>query len=168
MVEKLKANLNLILIIILMATMVVSYFVTQRRLDAEGATVSVPVVEVSPAPAGSLETFRAQRDETALQDMAALQALCGQEQLDQTTREDAAAQLQRLVEQREKQLALEGALAKSALAPCVAVISEGSVTIVTDKESVTSGETALVMTMAQTHAGVEPSGVRVVTATAAQ
>ena len=61
-----------------------------------------------------------------------------------------------------------GALCETALAPCVAVVSEGSVTIVTEKEGLTSGETALVMTMAQAHAGVEPSGVRVVTAQAAQ
>lgn len=168
MVEKLKANLNLILIVILMATMVISYLATQRRLDAESATVSVPVVEVSPSPVGALETFRAQRDETALRDMEALEALCAQERLDQATREDAAAQLQRLVERREKQSALEGALAKSALAPCVAVVSEGSVTIVTDRADVSSGETALAMTMAQAHAGVEPSGVRVVTATAGE
>ena len=167
MAEKLKANLNLILIILLMATMVASYFVNQRQQQAASTTVSVPVVQVSPAPAG-VEGFRTQRDETALQDMAALQALCDQEQLDDATRQDAAALLQRLIDQREKQSALEGALCETALAPCVAVVSEGSVTIVTEKEGLTSGETALVMTMAQAHAGVEPSGVRVVTAQAAQ
>ena len=45
--------------------------------------------------------------------------------------------------------------------PCVAVVEGGSVTIVTEKDGLTDGESALVITLARAHAGVEPSGVRV-------
>lgn len=163
MLEVIKKNLNLILIGVLLATMVVSYAANQRRLAEESSTVSLPVVKVA-EPSSALETYKAQREETALADMAALQSLCEQESVEQATRNDAAVQLQTIVARRQQQSALEGALVQSGLSPCVAVITEGSVTIVTGKESISSAESALVMTLAQAHAGVQPSGVRIITA----
>ena len=80
------------------------------------------------------------------------------------TREDAAALLQQLVTRREQQSALEKALNSTALAPCVAVVGDGCVTVVTQQASVTSAQTALVMSLARAHAGVEPSGVQVIVA----
>lgn len=158
-----KKHMNLILIVALLVTMVVSYAANQRRLTAETSAVSLPVVSVTASPS-ALEEYRRRREETTLQDMAALQALCEAEQLDSLTRGDAAAQLQQLIARREQQSALEGALTQSGLSPCVAVLAEGSVTIVTGKEKVSEAESALVMTLAQTHTGVKPAGVRIITA----
>lgn len=155
---------NVLLLGLLMVTMAVSYFFQQQRLMEAAATVSLPMVQVTAAPSGRLDEYRHTREETLLADMTALQALCDQEQLDSQTRQDAAAQLQALVETHQKQLALEGALTQSGLYPCVAVVADGSVTIVTDKADLSSGESALVMTLAKAHADIEPSGVRVITA----
>ncbi|MCH5286742.1 MAG: SpoIIIAH-like family protein [Christensenellaceae bacterium] len=154
---------NLLLILLLLVTMVVSSLANQERIAQEAATVSLPVVEPYSEPAGKIELFRQQRDAASLQDMAALQTLVDQEQLDQQTRAEAAAQLRALVDTREKQLALEGALLESGLSPCVAVISAGQVTIVTEKTVLTDDETALLMTMAQLHAGALPAQVSVIT-----
>ena len=159
----LRKNMNFILIAVLLATMVVSYAANQRRPNAEVSTVSLPVVSVTTAPS-ALEEYRRRREETALQDMAALQALCESDKVDETTRSDAASQLQKIILRREQQSALEGALIQSGLAPCVAVITEGSVTIVTGKEQISEAESALVMTLAQTHAHVKPAGVRIIPA----
>ena len=164
MLEIIKKNLNPILIGVLLATMVISYAANQRRLSEATATVSLPVLSVTAPPGSALETYRRQREETALADMAALQALCGEESLDEDARAGAANQLQQLIARREQQSALEGALAQSGLSPCVAVITEGSVTIVTEREDVSAAESALVMTLAGAHAGVSPSGVRIITA----
>ena len=155
---------NLLLILLLLATMAVSSLANQERLTQEAATVSLPMVEPYAEPAGRIELFRQQRDTAALQDMAALQALVGQEQLDRQTREEAAAQLSMLVDHRERQLALEGALLESGFYPCAAVVSAGQVTIVTEKASLSDDEMALLMTMAQLHAGASPAQVSVITA----
>ena len=154
---------NLLLALLLLATMVASSLSNQERLEQEAATVSLPVVEPYAEPAGKIELFKQQRDTASLQDMAALQALVDQEQLDQQTRAEAAGQLQALVDAREKQLALEGALLESGFHPCVAVVSAGQVTIVTERAELTEDETALLMTMAQLHAGASPGQVSVVT-----
>ena len=155
---------NYFLFVALLATLAVSYFAQQERLLEASTTVNLPVEQVTASPSGKLEEFRLRRDASLQTDMAALQALCDQENLTAQTREDAAAKLQALIDTRQAQLALEGALTQSGVYPCVAVISPGSVTIVTEKATLSDGESALVMTLAQAHAGVEPSGVRVMTA----
>lgn len=168
MMEFIRKHRNPLLLLCLLVTLAASWFFTNQRLIEAAATVSLPVEQVTTAPTSRLEEFRTRRDETTLADIATLQALCDQADLASDTREDAAAQLQRLVDTREAQLALEGALTQSGVYPCVAVITEGSVTVVTEKASLSDGESALVMTLAKAHAGVEPSGVRVMTADAAK
>ncbi|MBR2718704.1 MAG: SpoIIIAH-like family protein [Clostridia bacterium] len=164
MTEFILKHRNALLLLCLLFTLAASWFFTNRRLTEAAATVSLPVEPVSAPVASYLDAFRARQEEAYRSDMAALQALCDQENLSSATREDAAAQLRRMVDTRQTQLALEGALAQSGVSPCVAVISPGSVTVVTEKASLSDGESALVMTLAQAHAGVEPSGVRVMTA----
>lgn len=154
---------NTLLLAVLMLTLAVSYMAHQRELTAASTTVALPVVETL-QPSSRLEEYRTRREEAHLADMAALQALCDQENLDAETRRDAAGQLRLMVENREKQLALEGALTQSGVYPCVAVLSGGSVTIVTEKQTLSSGESALVLTLAKAHTGVEPAHVRVMTA----
>jgi len=115
-------------------------------------------------PKQKLPLFQPRSDAYAwLNDMAALQALVDQTSLDDQTRAQAAAQLQSLIDVRQKQLALEGALLESGIYPCVAVVSQRNVTIVTEKETLSNGETALLLTMARTHADADPSSVRVIT-----
>lgn len=164
MTEFILKHRNALLLLCLLVTLAASWFFTNRRLTEAAATVSLPVEPVSAPVASHLDAFRARQEEAYRSDTAALQALCDQENLSSATREDAAAQLRRMVDTRQTQLALEGALAQSGVSPCVAVISPGSVTVVTEKASLSDGESALVMTLAQAHTGVEPSGVRVMTA----
>lgn len=164
MMEFIRKHRNPLLLFCLLLTLAVSWFATNKRLVEAATTVSLPVEPVSALPTGRLEQFRARREEAFLADTASLQALCDQENLSASTREDAARQLQQLISTRETQLALEGALTQSGLYPCIAVVSEGSVTLVTDKATLSDGESALVLTLAQAHAGVAPSGVRVITA----
>ena len=154
---------NLLLALLLLATMVASSLSNQERLAKEAATVSLPVVEPYAEPVGKIELFRQQRDTASLKDMAALQTLVDQPELDAQTRAEAAEQLRALVDAREKQLALEGALLESGIQPCAAVVSAGQVTIVTEKAQLTEDETALLMTMAQLHAGAQPAQVSVIT-----
>lgn len=155
---------NAFLIGLLTITLVVSGYANQQRVSAASSTVSIPVMETASQPLSPLESCRHQRDQEAMQDMAALETLVNQPLLDESTREAAAEHLAELVSNRQAQSSLESALAGSSLHPCVAVVSNGSVTIVTDKSAVTDKDSALVLTLAAAHAGASPENVRIITA----
>lgn len=153
---------NTLLFALLVLTMVVSYCLQQERLAVQTSTVQIPMVQTTVGPIGKLDICRAQREETALTDMAALQALCESVNSDAQTRADAANRLKSLVDNREKQAALECALAENGIAPCLTILAPGCVTIVTDKPGVSSDDQAQVFALARLHAGIEPSGVRII------
>ena len=162
--ELLTKHRNAFLLFLLVATLVVSGYANQRQAQTASATVDIPVTAVSAPPLSALETYRQQRDQESLADVAALEKLVAHSTLDEVTREAAAAQLQAIIDARQGQSALEGALTGSSLSPCVAVVSGGSVTIVTEKSAVTDKDTALVLTLAAAHIGAKPEDVRIITA----
>lgn len=124
--------------------------------------VSLPVLTTTQEATDAFESFRAKREEERKADRASLEKLLERDDLDAQTLEDVAAALQRLVTWNEEELALEGALTKSRISPCLAVRSEGMVTVVTEKESLSEGESALLLTLCEAHTGVSPEGVKVI------
>ena len=155
---------NAFLLGLMTITLVVSGYANQQQVTAASSTVSIPVMETDALSLSPLESCRQQRDQEALQDMTALESLVSQPLLDEATRESAADHLAELVRNRQTQSSLESALAGSSLHPCVAVVSNGSVTIVTEKSAVTDKDSALVLTLAAAHAGASPENVRIITA----
>lgn len=125
--------------------------------QAQRVTLPMTSAESSASP---LEAFRISRDSVYQRDMAALETLIS----NRAARQSAAEELQAYVALHQAQLALEGALLTSELAPCCAVVTDGSVTIVTEKQEITEQDTALVLTLVQVHTGVPASGVRIMTA----
>ena len=156
--DLLTRHKNLFLLILLGGTLVISSFTGQKTV-----TVDIPVTQTAAQPIDALTAFRLQRDEDARSDIAALEKLCEQTVLDEQLREDAAIRLQAIIDSRQAQTALEGALTGSSLYPCVAVVTGGSVTIVTEKSTITEKDSALVMTLAAAHAGAAPQDVRIIT-----
>lgn len=154
---------NFLIFTLLLTTLCASSLTYRQRTEDHETSVSLPLIQPAKASDDPIEAFRRQRDQDIAADLSALQALIDQDKLDDQTRHDAALQLQSLVDAREKQLALESALLSSGIYPCVAVISPGNVTIVTRKETLSEAETALLLTMAQVHAGAEAASVRVIT-----
>lgn len=124
--------------------------------------LSLPVLTAAQEETDAFERFRQQREEERKADRASLEKLLERDDLDAQTLEDAAAALQRLVTWNEEELALEGALTKSRISPCLAVRSEGMVTVVTQKDSLSEGESALLLTLCEAHTGVSPEGVKVI------
>ena len=162
--ELLTKHRNLFLILLLAATLAVSVAANRDRLVAASATVNIPVTEAAAPAASALAQYRMERAQQLADDIAALEALCAQTLLDKQTREDAAEKLQTIIECRQAESALEGALSGSSLYPCVAVISGSSLTIVTEKSAITDRDSALVLTLAGAHAGISPENVRIITA----
>ena len=159
--ELLTRHRNAFLILLLTITLALG---SLRQQPATPATVDIPVTAVSSQATTPLEAYRLQRDQDTLRDMAALEALVAQPLLETSTREDAAAHLQQIVDQRQAQSALEGALTNSSLGPCVVVIAGDSLTLVTAKTDITKKDSALVLTLAAAHTDVKPENIRIMTA----
>ena len=159
--DLLTKHRNAFLILLLAATLAVSSLSGQPDTPS---TVNIPVTEIATAPVSALEAYRLQRDQEARDDITALEALIAQPLLEASTREDAADRLQEIIDCRQAQSAMEGALVSSSLGPCVAVLANGSLTIVTEKAEVTQKDSALVLTLAAAHTGVKPENIRIITA----
>ena len=155
---------NLFLILLLITTLIISTAVHRREIEAASASVTIPVTEVPALSGSALEAYRLQRDQEMRNSISSLEQLCTQELVDQRTRDDAAARLQSLISCVQVQTALEGALLNSSLSPCVAVVTGSNVTIVTEKETITEKDSALVMTLAAVHAAASPDSIRIITA----
>ena len=83
--------------------------------QAQRVTLPMTSAESSASP---LEAFRISRDSAYQRDMAALETLISNENTDRAARQSAAEELQACVALHQAQLALEGALLTSELAPC--------------------------------------------------
>lgn len=162
--DLLTKHRNSFLLGLLIITLAVSGYASRQQAAEASATVEIPVTEAAAQHLSPLETYRQQRDQEARSNIAALEKLIAQVNLDEATRDAAAQQLQQIIDNRQAQSALEGALIGSSLYPCAAVVSDGSVTIVTEKTAVTDKDSALVLTMAAAHAGASPENVRIISA----
>lgn len=162
--ELLTKHRNAFLLLLLAVTLAVSGYANQAQLQDASATVCIPVTEVSAPAISPLETYRQQRNQETLADMDALEKLISQTLLDEPTRDAAADHLREIVDKRQAQSSMEGALIGSSLYPCVAVVENGSLTIVTAKNTITQKDTALVLTLSAAHTGIPPENVRIITA----
>lgn len=152
---------NKLLLLVLLLSLSVALYLRQNAPSAQSVTLPMTSAASAVSP---LEAFRMSRDSAYQRDMAALEALINAESTDRAARQSASDELQAFVRLHQAQIALEGALLTSALAPCCAVVTDGSVTIVTEKQEITEEDTALVLTLAALHTGVAASGVRIMTA----
>ena len=162
--ELLTKHRNLFLVLLLAATLAISGAANQERLQANAPTVEIPVMAVSTPPLSPLEAYRHQRDTDTSSDIAALEKLITQSMLDKQTREAAAEQLQRIIDIRQAQSCMEGALLNSRLAPCVVVLAGDAMTLVTAQSTITDKDAAQVLTLAAAHAGIRPENVCIITA----
>lgn len=153
---------NLFLILLLVTTLAIGANASRDQLHSP--TVEIPVMAVTSPTLSPLESYRQQRDQQTLTDIAALEKLIAQSTLDTDTKEDAAVRLQAMIAARQAQSALEGSLCGSSLAPCVAVLAGDALTIVTEKADINKKDTTLVLTLAAAHAGIRPENVRIITA----
>lgn len=124
--------------------------------------VTLPVSTACTEPLPPLRQYRLERNETELRNMAALEALIQNDTIDSDLRRDAAAALAALVDARQKQLAVEGALLESGFGNCTAVLTGEQLTIVTDQPALTAADNAMLLELAQVHADIAPTGLRVI------
>ena len=156
----LEKHRNTCLILLMAAAFVVGL---AQEQPATQAAVSIPVsASVTPA-LNKLDAYRRERDQARAADLAVLERLADNPEADAQIRDAASAQLHVLIAARELQAAVEGALLNSSLSPCVAIVTDGSLTIVTGKSAPTERDMALVLEIARVHAGIAPENVRLIT-----
>lgn len=149
---------NLLLISLVTAAMLIGHYSS----DDQPVTVDIPVVETAAAIQSPVESFRQRRNQAECTDIAALEQLVMRDDLDEQMRCKAAERLQSIIDARQIQSAIEGALATSSLYPCAVVLEGGILSIVTEKSAVTDRDMALVLSLAADHGGVKPEAVRII------
>ena len=126
-----------------------------RSPGEESAPLSLP--ELKPAvtlhPA---QAYRQRRSAARREEEAALAALIQQEE----TRDTAQAQLQEMVNAREIELAIEGALAGKGYPNGLCVYRKGRLTVFVDGH-INSHDAALLSDLAQEIAGISPQNIRI-------
>lgn len=168
MFEKMKKHKNLIFLCVLLVTLAGSYLWNQYQMQGvqtvllpisrtEGESTT-PTATVSKTP---LATYQEKREATRQADMAALETLATNEKVDQATRDQAQDELLEVIRCRETELAVEGALTGAGLAPCVAVVQRGAVTILVEKKELTQTEATMILTLTAAHSGEVPENIRI-------
>jgi len=111
---------------------------------------------LSPAP--TIFTDERLSRETAYdRDVAALEALVGNETVDASTREMAAQQLSMLIAEHQSEIRLEAALLEAGYHSAVVLVNNGSVTVMVAQDQLTeeNSEQILSLCLAHTEAGAE-------------
>lgn len=163
-----RKHKNLIFLCVLLLTLAGSYLWNQYQLG-ELKTVSLPIsrtdgIGATTTPTVSktpLKQYQEKREATRQADMAALQTLVSNEKVDQAARNQAQEELQEMIHCRENELAIEGALTGAGLAPCVAVVQRGAVTVLVEKKELTQTEATMILTLATAHTGEVPENIRI-------
>ncbi len=163
-----KKYRNLIFLSVLLLTLAGSYMWNQYQLTGSkmvslpmsrtAGVNATPTVTVIKTP---LAAYQEKREATRKEDMAALETLAANAQVDQTARDQAHDELMEVIRCRENELAIEGALTGAGLAPCVAVVQRGAVTVLVEKKELTQTEASMILTVAAAHSGEAPENIRI-------
>lgn len=163
-----KKHKNLFFFGVLLLTLAGSYLWNQYQMSP-ARTVSLPLSRTegkTPAPTAAvtktpLNAYQEKREAARQADMASLQTLAANEKVDQAARDQAQEELLEIIRCRETELAIEGALTGAGLAPCVAVVQRGAVTVLVEKKELTQTEATMILTLAAAHSGEAPENIRI-------
>ena len=168
MLAFLKKHRNLIFLSVILLTLAGSYLWNQYQLQG-AQTVSLPITRTNGGNTATtvtgsktpLKEYQEKREAVRKEDIAVLNALALNEKLDQTARDQAQGELLELIHCRDSELAIEGALTGAGLAPCVAVVQRGAVTILVEKKELTQTEAAMILNVASAHSGEAAENIRI-------
>ncbi|MEA5014121.1 MAG: SpoIIIAH-like family protein [Candidatus Limiplasma sp.] len=121
--------------------------------------------EPSPTPkAGqALAEQRSLRERAYEEDRAALGALSQNPEVAEKTREDAAAQLALMVASHQSELGIEEALKAAGFDPCLVLLQNGALTVMVRLESLTSAQSATILSLCAAHTQVGVENIRIMT-----
>lgn len=136
------------------------YFAVGPVSPGAEQTVS-PNAAVTPMP--TTISQRSIREIAYDKDMASLATLCENEGVDAQTREDAAKQLQKMVEGHQTELAIDEALSAAGFSPCLTLLQNGALTVMVEAEELTGTQSATILSLCAAHADIGVENIRIMT-----
>lgn len=133
-------------------------------MDGRMEKQPTPQPTVTPAATQQIDR-RSQREKAYEQDLAALQALVENSEMDEATREAASQQLAALIAQHQQELGLETALLEAGYENAVVLVLGGAVTVMIAQEQLTDNASAQILALCVAHAGVGAENVRIMALT---
>ena len=118
-----------------------------------------------PAPAPTLApeslTARQTREAAYEKDLAKLEKLLENNALQEETRQQAASQLARMIDQHQLELGLEEALTNAGFAPCLVLMQNDALTVAVSASEVTAAQSAVILSICLAHTEVAAENIRI-------
>ena len=131
----------------------------QNRLPSV-PTETPPEATASPAPTVS---GRDVRELSYEKDTAALQALTENGQLQQAVRDQAAEQLNRMIQNHQTELAIEEALQKAGFVPALVIMQNDSLTVNVGPWELSGADSMTILSLCVAHSDVPSENIRIMT-----
>ena len=119
-----------------------------------------PEATASPAPTVS---GRDVRELSYEKDTAALQALTENGQLQQAVRDQAAEQLNRMIQNHQTELAIEEALQKAGFVPALVIMQNDSLTVTVGPWELSGADSMTILSLCVAHSDVPSENIRIMT-----
>ena len=128
-----------------------------KHAAASPAPAATPVPTLPPE---SL-TARQTREAAYEKDLAKLEQLSGDESLQEETRQQAARQMTRMIQQHQLELGLEEALINAGFAPCLVLMQNDALTVAVSASEVTAAQSAVILSICLAHTEVAAENIRI-------
>ena len=94
-------------------------------------------------------------------DLAKLEKLLENNALQEETRQQAASQLARMIDQHQLELGLEEALTNAGFAPCLVLMQNDALTVAVSASEVTAAQSAVILSICLAHTEVAAENIRI-------
>lgn len=159
-----QSHLRLCVLAILLVAAAVLAFWPGGLLTVKEAGEPKPTAPIAtPVPTLPPESLTARQTREAAyeKDMAKLQQLLDDPALAEETRQQAARQMARMVEQHQLELGLEEALTNAGFAPCLVLMQNDALTVAVSASEVTAAQSAVILSICLAHTEVAAENIRI-------
>jgi hypothetical protein len=116
--------------------------------------------DIKTPPPGGQES-RVTRETAYDKDVSTLTLLSQNESVAPQTREDAAKQLSKMVEEHQTEVAIEDALIAAGFSPRLTLLQNGALTVMVEATELTSTESATILSLCAAHVDVGLENIRI-------
>ena len=150
-----------ILAVLLVAAALLAFWPGDKQMQVNEPQATAPAV--TPAPTLPPESLSARqvREAAYEKDLAKLQTLTEDPALAEETRQQAARQMARMIDQHQLELGLEEALTNAGFAPCLVLMQIDALTVAVSASEVTAAQSAVILSICLAHTEVAAENIRI-------
>ena len=150
---------------LLMTAVILGCLPSMRPRTATSCEEATP--SPTPTVASTLQpeplTARQTRENAYQKDLATLRELSVDESIQEETRQQAARQIERMVQQHQTELGLEELLSNAGFAPCMVLIQNDALTVAVSASEITAADSAVVLSICLAHTEIAAENIRIMT-----